>query len=138
MAAMIIDAGPLVALLDRKDHHHPWAIETLRTIAPPMFTCEAAITEALFLLRPWRAARKALFGMWRDGLIRTPFRAELDVARVEALMQKYADVPMSYADACLVRLSESSAKATIITLDRDFTVYRRNGSKAIAVIAPWN
>jgi uncharacterized protein len=104
--AVLVDAGPLVALLDRRDRYHPWAVEQLSRLRPPFCTCEAVIAEAFHLLRPLANARTAILEMAAEGVLTTPFKLSDQSRQVLALVQRYANVPMSLADACLVRMSE--------------------------------
>lgn len=129
---LILDTGPLVAFLAPRERHHRWASDALRVRAR-VVTCEPILSEAFFLLRSTSAGTAALRGMLGDGLIElVPLAAE--VPRLTALMGRYESVPMSFADACLVRLSELLPKAVIATLDFDFRVYRRNGRQVIPLL----
>lgn len=129
---LILDTGPLVALLASRDRHHRWATEALH-VRGRVVSCEAILSEAFFLLRSTSSGTAALRGMLADGLIElVPLASELP--RVTALMARYESVPMSFADACLVRLSELLPKSVIATLDTDFRVYRRNGRQVIPLL----
>ena len=133
---MIIDTGPLVAWLNRRESHHAWARATLDAIEPPVYTCEAVIAEASFLLRNLHGGRDALLELLARDLIKVEFqlRTELDAIRV--LMRQYARVPIALADACLIRMSELDRDAAVLTLDGDFRVYRRNRRHVIPTIMP--
>lgn len=140
---LVIDTGPLVAFLNADDQHHAWAVEALSAVRPPLATCDAVLSEACFLLA--RARRSggggggtAVLELVRRGLLTAPFAVEREVEPVSRLMTRYASQPMSLADACLVRMTELDSSATVITLDEDFRVYRRNGRGKIRVIAPWS
>jgi predicted nucleic acid-binding protein len=135
--AVIVDTGPLVALFDRRDQWHPWVIETVGTIPAPMFTCEAVLTEACYLLRHAFGSADALLEALDRRAISLRFTLEDELPNVRHLLKRYSNVPMSLADACLVRMSEIIANGEIFTLDRDFGTYRKNGRQAIAVIAPF-
>lgn len=133
-ATLVLDTGPLVAMLAPREARHAWATEALRVRAR-VVTCEAVVSEAFFLLRTSERASGALRGMLDDELIElTPMNAE--IRAVKKLMERYASVPMSFADACLVRLSEMLPKAVVATLDSDFRVYRRNGRQVIPLLTP--
>lgn len=132
----MIDTGPLVAALARRDSHHQWAVERLRDIEPPLETCEAVLTEAAFLLRDTSNGADALLALVDEGIITIRFDLDEHAQFVRALMRRYADQPMSLADACLVRMSEIRGDSKILTLDRDFRRYRRLGRKVIPLIAP--
>ena len=124
----LVDTGPLVAVLDRADRHHAWATRTLSQLDAPLHTCEAVLSEAWFLLGRARGGRPALLGVLEAGWVVVPAGLADESKRVWQLMKKYADQPMSVADACLVRLAELAPRATLVTLDRDFLVYRRGRS----------
>ena len=136
MKNVLVDTGPLVALLNRRDHHHAWARETLSAIAPPLKTCEAVISEACFLVRHLRGGPDAVLDLAGRGVLEVTFRLEPELVPVRKLMTRYASLPMSLADACLVRMAELDPKATVLTFDGDFRVYRRHGRQAIPSLMP--
>lgn len=136
MSAVIVDTGPLVAFLRRDDGHHAWVSSQLAALDPPLITCEAVLSEAAFLLRRLARGPEALLALLRRQLIRVPFQLEAELPAVERLMSRYANVPMSLADACLVRMSETHAGSVVLTLDSDFRTYRRHGRNVIPLIAP--
>ncbi|MBO1350613.1 MAG: PIN domain-containing protein [Hormoscilla sp. GUM202] len=123
---VILDTGPLVAVLDKRDRYHDWAVNQWVNIAKPVLTCEAVISEACFLLKNVYGGEDAVMGLVSNGYIEVLFRFSDEVTAVRELMQKYQSVPMSFADACLVRMSESIAGSTVLTLDKDFRIYRKN------------
>jgi uncharacterized protein len=134
----VLDTGPIVALLRRRDPHHGWAKETLSRIAssstPPLATCEAVLVEACFLLRSFVGGEDAVLALV-DHLV-LDFRLGAEIAAVRRLMEKYRSVPMSLADACLVRMTENEPDSVVLTLDRDFRVYRRNGRHVVPMLSP--
>jgi len=119
-----LDTGPLVAFLDKDDEHHAWAAEQFARIASPLITCEAVLTEAFYLLRHHRPALDKLGGWVRVGMIETAFQLSASRERVIALMQRYSDVPMAFADACVLCMAEQSPERTVFTLDSHVVVYR--------------
>ena len=133
---VLVDTGPLVAALNRLDRHHKWAKARLAEIAPPMLTCEAVLAELCFLVRNIPGGSRAALELVRQGVLELPFRSADHIEPLTRLMKKYADVPMSFADACLVRMSEVHADSVLLTLDRDFLVYRRNGRQVIPTLIP--
>ena len=135
--AWVIDTGPLVAFIDHADHHHSWAEEALSNVAPPLETCDAVIAEAWHLLGRARRGRATLLGLLQARMVQVTFGLSTELTAVTRLMAKYADQPMSVADGCLVRMAELNPAATIVTLDRDFTVYRR-GRSALRLLAPFS
>lgn len=136
MSRVLIDTGPLVALLNRADRHHAWAREVLDTVEPPIFTCEAVVSEACFLLSRIRGGQDAVFELLANDVMRVDFRIPAEVDSLRALMKKFANVPMSLADACLVRMSELEPRSRILTLDSDFRIYRRNKRQMIPTLMP--
>lgn len=136
MTRVIVDTGPIVALLNRRDRYHAWVRQIFDTIEPPIFTCEAVASEACFLLGRFTRGPEAVLELLAKEVLKIDFqvRAELDPLR--ALMQRFASVPMSLADACLVRMTELDAESVIVTLDSDFRVYRRNRRHVIPTIMP--
>jgi len=134
--AVIADTGPLVAFLNGRDRFHEWSKGVFAGIEPPILSCEAVLSEACFLLRNARGGGEAVLKLVDRGLIRLPFRLEAESSTVHKLLTRYADVPMSLADACLVRLSEQVADSVVLTLDRDFKVYRKNGRHVIPTLMP--
>lgn len=126
----------IVALLDRRERFHEWAVEQTRSIRPPLLTCEAVLAELCFLLHPLPGGRKAIQYGFRSGAWRLAFSLESERARVFSLMETYSDQPMSLADACLVRMAEQHPEARIFTLDRHFRVYRRNRRQVLPVLIP--
>ncbi len=133
-ATLILDTGPLVALLNPREPHHEWATEALRVRAR-VVTCEAVASEAFFLLCRYDKASRALRGMLADDLLELVSLAS-EARPLTKLMDRYASVPMSFADGCLVRLSELMPRAVVATLDSDFRAYRRNGRQVIPLLMP--
>ena len=134
---VILDTGPLVAFIHASDQHHAWSRDMLKEIEAPLLTCEAVLSEATFLLGRWPLAVNKIGALVRRGIIELPFSLASDSTRVFALMKRYATVPMSFADACLVSMSEHHEGSRVLTLDSDFEIYRRHGRKKIPLLAPW-
>lgn len=133
---MIVDTGPLVALLTRSDTWHDWTKRQFETVAAPLLTCEGVVTEAAYLLSRTRGGVGALLGLLARGVIEVRFSLQTEIESIERLMRRYASVPMSLADACLVRMSELHSASTVLTLDSHFSIYRRNGRRTIPLAAP--
>jgi uncharacterized protein len=122
---VLVDAGPLVALLDRSDPNHDRCRRALRAIRDPLVTVWPAFTEAMYLLRFSWKAQDALWEMVDSETVRVLPLNEDDIARMRELMKKYRDLPMDLADAALVRVAERDKLRRVFTLDRrDFEVYR--------------
>lgn len=136
MTRVVIDAGPIVALLNRRDRYHAWIREVLDTVEPPIFTCEAVVSEACFLLGRIAGGQDAVLELLANDVVKLDFRMLSEIDALRSLMRKFANVPMSLADACLVRMSELDAQSEIVTLDSDFRVYRRNRRQMIPTIMP--
>ncbi|MDZ7288861.1 MAG: PIN domain-containing protein [candidate division KSB1 bacterium] len=134
--AVIIDTGVLVAYLNRREKYHQWTKEKLAQVAPPLMTCEAVIAETCFLLSKTDSGTEKLFELLETGHIIIPFRLEHEIKNIKELMTRYANVPMSLADACLVRMSEQDPDSEVLTLDRDFRIYRKNRRQVIPLIIP--
>jgi predicted nucleic acid-binding protein len=103
---VIIDTGVVVAYLSKSDKFHEWAKSELNKINAPLLTCEAVIVESYFLLKNTYGAVDLIFSLLRTKQIAIPFSLSSEMAEIEALMKRYENVPMSVADACLVRMSE--------------------------------
>ncbi len=131
---VLVDAGFLVALLSRRDSHHRWAATIAPGHAPPWRTCEAVLSEAFHLLG--RHGTPELSALLRRRALIVAFDLDNDVESVLKLLQKYADVPMSLADACLVRLSETLPNPIILTTDSDFRIYRRHSRQMVPCMTP--
>jgi uncharacterized protein len=133
---VIVDAGPITAFLDAGDGWHPWALARFQEMEAPLLTVEPVLAEVSFLLRRNPAAQDDLLRMVAKGALRIPFRLEGEVEAVRLLRAKYQDLPMSLADACLVRLAELLDDHRVCTLDSDFTIYRKHGKTPIPLITP--
>lgn len=136
MTRVVIETGPVVALLNRRDRQHAWVRDVLDAVEPPIFTCEAVISEACFLLGRIRGGQDAVFELLSKDVLKIEFRMRDEIDALRILMRKFANVPMSLADACLVRMTELDPQSMVLTLDSDFRVYRRNRRQAIPTIMP--
>lgn len=133
---VLLDTGPLVASLNRRDRHHGWTVETLAEIEPPLLTCDAVLTEACFLLRKIAGGSRAVIDLLERGLVTAPFRVEEEAPAVRRLMERYDSMEISLADACLIRMSEQFPSSVVLTLDSDFAIYRRHGRQVIPSMRP--
>jgi predicted nucleic acid-binding protein len=134
--SVLVDTGPLVAFLNRNDTWHAWAKHQLAEIVPPLLTCESVISEVCFLVRNLKGGSGAMVELVERSLVEIPFRLQDEAGSVQKLMNRYRDVPMSLADACLVRMAEQQARSVVLTLDAHFRLYRKHGREAIPVIMP--
>src|SRR5689334_3872272 len=134
-SGILLDTGPLVAYLSEHDAHHEWAITAFSGLDPPVITCEPVLSEACFLLERNRQPAALVL----DYALESEFRIGLHLGRelesIRALMRRYANVPMSLADACLVRMAELTG-LPICTLDSDFAIYRAGGRRPLQLVAP--
>jgi predicted nucleic acid-binding protein len=125
----LVDAGPLVALIDAGEPDHELCVSTLRSIQLPLLTTWSTFTEAMYLVGRaggWTAQR----ALWQLVLNKDLAIAELpakSIARTAKLMERYADRPMDLADATLVTLAEERNLKRVFTLDADFAIYRPHG-----------
>jgi uncharacterized protein len=136
MAVAIVDTGPLVALLDRAEQHHHWVVERFNELDAPLLVCEPVLAEAMYLLARHPTAQDAVLELIRNGALSVAFRIDEHVDALRKLLQKYKDVPMSLADACIVRMSEIHDRHAVLTLDSDFLVYRKHGRALLPLIHP--
>src|SRR5580704_12221901 len=132
----IVDTGPLVAFFDRLERYHGWAAERIEELDAPLLVCEPVLTEAIYLLARFPNAQDALFSLLQNGALLVAFRLDEHIGVLRRLLQKYRDTPMSLADACVVRMAEIHEDHSVLTLDSDFTVYRRHGRVAITLMRP--
>ena len=132
----MLDTGPLVALINRRDRYHLWTTEQWADVEPPVLTCEAVLTEACFLLRKSSGGPAAVLELVGRGVVKVAYHVEADIEALGRLMTRYSDVPMSLADACLVRMIERQPNVAVLTLDSDFRVYRSHGRRVIPIVMP--
>jgi predicted nucleic acid-binding protein len=130
----LVDAGFLVALLSRRDANHRWAAALAPRLPPPWMTCEAVLSEVFHLLGG--RGTRSLASLLRRGAVVCGYRFADDIDAVLKLLEKYADVPMSFADACLVRMTETLNDPVLLTTDADFRIYRRHGRQIIPHVLP--
>jgi predicted nucleic acid-binding protein len=130
----LVDAGFLVALLSRRDANHRWAAAQAPRLPPPWITCEAVLSEASHLLGG--PGTRSLAALLRRGALVCGFRFADNMEAVLKLLEKYADVPMSFADACLIRMTETLNDPRLLTTDGDFRIYRRHGRQTIPCVLP--
>ena len=132
----LVDTGPLVALLNRRDRFHAWTVDQWNQIAAPMLTCEAVVSEACFLLSGIKSGSDLVMQLIQREILMISFHLDDHIDPVKKLLTKYQSVPMSLADACLVRMSELHSNSHVFTLDSDFNLYRKNGRQVIPSIMP--
>lgn len=124
MNPVLLDTSCIVALLDRSEQYHGQCAEVVAALEEPLITCEAVIAESGYLLRGLPGAPAAVLENVERGVFQIPYRLADGAARLRKLLAKYADVPMDLADACLVDMATDLRTGRILTLDRDFQIYR--------------
>ena len=134
--SVIVDTGPLVAFLNQQDELHAWAAARFEELESPLLTCEAVISESGFLVQSVVGGPAAVAGLVWRGLLELPLRFGEEAMEIWDLMERYRNLPMSVADACLVRLAELRPESRIFTLDHHFTIYRKNRREALSLIIP--
>jgi predicted nucleic acid-binding protein len=132
----LLDAGPLVAVLNSKDAYHEWAVRHARRLDAPVLSCEAVLSEAHFLLQDTAGGRRRLIEIAESDQLQVPFSYANHAGRVNELMRTYSDLPMSFADACLVRMPELHDEGRVFTVDSDVRAYRKHGDAPIPVLTP--
>ena len=131
---IIADSSALIAFISHEDQYHGWIAAHAASLPTPWLTCEPALTEAFYLLGEKGGLQ--LKKMLRRNAVVLSFTLDQELESVLALMDKYADVPMSLADACLVRMSEVLPDPLVITTDTDFKIYRRHSRQVVPCLIP--
>ena len=131
----VVDTGPLVAYFCSSEARHDWAVRQFASLSPPLLTCEAVLTETCFLLARQRIPAWRLLENLDIGALRIGLSLDGETPTIRDLMRRYSNIPMSLADACLVRLAAISG-LPVCTLDSDFALYRTSGRKRLALIMP--
>lgn len=134
MTAILLDTGVIVALLDPTDQHHSVCAEALERFSAPFATCEAVITESCYLLRQQSGAAEAILENVREGVFQIPFRLSQAASSLQRLFRKYRDREMDLADACLIHLADELQTGDILTLDRDFEIYRWGANRPFRLL----
>ena len=134
MKRILIDSGPLIALFDASDQYHRPAVEFVRENRLPLITTIASVTETLHLLDFNRNAQIDFLEWVRRGGVEIFAIENADFERIKELTEKYRDLPMDFADSCLVLLAEKLDLDTIATIDRDFSIYRIRGKRKFKIV----
>lgn len=134
--SVLLDTGPLVAFLNGRDYYHDWTVNVLNQTKFPLFTCDAVLSEACFLLRNFAAGPEKVMELMRRGLVISDFNISDQVDDVKILLRKYKKLPISFADACLIKMSELKKNSIVMTLDSDFKIYRKGRGNVIPTITP--
>ena len=133
---IIVDTGPLLAALYERDHYHSWAREQFSSLPAPFLTCEPVLSELFYLLHKRPNGANRFFELLDRGLLVVETNVMAERQALAQLVRKYHDLPMSLADACIVRISEHHDDAIVVTLDSHFRIYRKNGRQQIPLLMP--
>jgi predicted nucleic acid-binding protein len=132
---VLVDTGPIVAVLSRTDSFHAVCVEQLRSLTPPLLTCWPVLTEAAWLLRKQPRALERLLSSFDSGLFRLLDLNESDMPWLVKFLLRYRTLPAQLADAALVCLAERHEIDTVFTLDRrDFSIYRLSRKRALRLL----
>src|SRR5262249_44810230 len=131
---VLLDTGVIVALLDRNETYHPRCVAAIQELNRPLVTCEAVIAESCYLLRNCPGAAEAILTSVDRGMFQIPFQLSRSVVSVQRLLRKYREVPAGFADACLIVMAEELGTGEILTLDRDFEIYRWRGNRPFRLL----
>lgn len=138
MKTVVVDTGPLVALVNPRDQHHRWAKATFSANSSSLLTCEAVLAESFHLLGSIPRARATLLQLCELQTFQSAFHFDKEQSEILTLLKKYDDTPMDFADACLVRMAETTRDAKVWTIDSDFRIYRLSNRRIVPVLAPWD
>ena len=134
MKKILIDSGPLIALFDASDRYHSEALHFVKNNKYPLITTIASVTETLHLLDFNRNAQIDFIEWMQRGAVEIENIENEDFGRLKELTEKYRDLPMDFADSCLVYLAEKLNLNTIATIDRDFSIYRIKGRRKFKIV----
>jgi predicted nucleic acid-binding protein len=133
---IIVDTGPLVALLCKREPNHEWVVNHFTRIEPPLLTCEPVLAEADYLVRRSGYSAALVVELLRRGVLKIALDLQKEVEAIAGIQRKYGDIEASLADSCLVRMAEIHDGSRVMTFDDDFFVYRRLGRRAIPLLHP--
>jgi predicted nucleic acid-binding protein len=131
---VLLDTGVIVALLDRSEKFHKRCAETIQELQAPLITCEAVIAESCYLLRNLSGAAEVVLENVAAGIFQVPFQITREAASVKQVLRKYRDRNIDLADACLIRLADEFDSADVLTLDKDFAIYRWGKNKPFRIL----
>jgi len=134
MKKILIDSGPLIALFDRSDKYHLASVDFIKQNQAVLITTLASITEVLHLLAFSRQAQQDFLAWIQAGAVTLEAINVQDLVKIRKLIVKYADLPMDFADACLVFLADKLNINEVATIDRDFDIYRLKGNQPFTIL----
>jgi predicted nucleic acid-binding protein len=135
---VLLDTGVIVALLDRSEKFHHGCAEAVRSLQAPLVTCEAVIAESCYLLRNLPGAPEAVIENIAVGIFQVPFQLSREAHGTRQILRKYRDRKIDLADACLIRLADEFETSDILTLDKDFQIYRWSKNKPFHLLLDLN
>jgi predicted nucleic acid-binding protein len=138
MKATLVDAGPLIAFFNEADAHHAWATEQFQQLRRPLLTNEAVLAEAAHHISKAGGEAAWLLDWVSRGVLEIALDLERESAAIATLMRRYGNQRMDLADGCVVRMAELVEDCQVLTVDRDFLVYRRHGRAVIPLLAPFD
>jgi len=131
---ILLDTGVIVALLDRSEKFHRRCADALRELDAPLITCEAVMAESCCLVRNLPGAPEAIIANVAEGIFQIPFQLSREAVGVRSILRKYQDREIDLADACLIHLANEFETGDILTLDKDFQVYRWGRNKGFRLL----
>ena len=136
MKPVLLDTGVIVALLDRSERFHHACAEAITGFHVPLVTCEAVIAESCYLLRTLKGAPETVMENVAAGVFQIPLQLSQSAHEIRRILQKYRDRRIDLADACLIHLANGFGTGKILTLDRDFEVYRWGRNSSFELLIP--
>ena len=136
MTPVLVDAGFLVTLYDKREPIHTRCARIHESINNPLVTCEAVIAEAFHLLRFVHGAADGILASIDRRILEIPFKLTASAAPVQAIMKKYRDTPADFADACLIHMADTLDTGDILTLDSDVVHYRWRRNRHFRLLIP--
>jgi predicted nucleic acid-binding protein len=133
---VLVDSSFLIALYDQSDFYHTRCLRTYESLDRPLVTCEAVVTESIYMLRYASGAAEALLASIECGALEIAFKLNESAGRVQAILRKYRDTPADFADACLIHMADELDTGDILTLDSDFAHYRWRRTRQFRMLIP--
>jgi predicted nucleic acid-binding protein len=136
MTPVLLDSSVIVALLDKREQYHEQCVRVVEELEQPLATCEAVLSESCFLLKKIPHAAHRILDNVEEGIFQIPFQLTRSTASVYDILRKYHDLPVSFADACLVQMADELDTGDILTLDGDFMHYRWRKTRRFRMLIP--
>lgn len=136
MTPVLVDSSFLIALYDQSDFDHTRCLHAYESLDRPLVTCEAVVTESVYMLRYANGAAEALLASVESGALEIAFRLNEAAGSIHSIMKKYRDTPADFADACLIQMADELGTGDILTLDSDFVHYRWRKTRPFRMLIP--